>query len=99
MRGGDLKIDVQSKDPRWFAFGGEGDWITRSGVEGAEKLSLPTVINQKNPRGKARYHVRLHFALRPGDASGERLFDLLLVGSPVLTDFDPAKCGPHVRLV
>jgi hypothetical protein len=41
--------------------------------------------------GPFRYRVRLGFSALPGDQPGQRVFDVLLNGKPVLQDFDIMK--------
>ena len=65
--------------------GTDQPWLYTSGCQAATELKF-RLIEQGG--AAAHYTVRLHFAepeeLRPG----ERVFDVLLQGEPVLKDFD-----------
>jgi len=65
-------------------------WITASGVEGAEQIELPVK--------KGRYTVRLYFAEPDRQAvSGKRIFDVIINGKTVLSEFDPCADAQKPR--
>jgi len=65
---------------------GSHRWVAVSGVEGAGKVEIGGLYNG----GDGLYTVRLHFAEPNRLAPGERVFDVLLQGEPVLEGFDVA---------
>ena len=57
-------------------------WITASGLQGAKQIDIPLK--------KGRYTVRLYFAEPDKQAvSGTRVFDVIINGKTVLSEFDP----------
>ena len=75
-------------------------WVFASGVENADAIRIPLVAGAKSGTAsspEARYRVHLYFSEPEPSQAGERVFDVLLQGKPVLVDFDPAalsKDGP-----
>lgn len=57
--------------------------VTASGLEGAAKITVP--LRHKNAR---TFTVRLYFAEPEAAAAGQRVFDVLMQGQPVLPAFD-----------
>ena len=80
-----------SPTPSYFRHHGgrfEGEqtgWVTASGAIGA--TSVTVTLNNSSPR---QYLVRLYFAEPEGKAVGERVFNVSLEGTQVLTDLDIA---------
>ena len=77
--------------------GGDGmPWITGSGVEGAESISIGLVPEQyegADANDVLPYTVRLYFA-EPGDAEpGERVFSVSLQSTEVIGDLDIVKAA------
>ena len=82
-----------------FVEGEDLAWVAASGVEGVSTVTVPLGSDPANP-GARRYTVRLVFAepddLKPGD----RVFDVSLQGSAVLTGFDVVgQAGARNRAV
>jgi outer membrane protein assembly factor BamB len=73
-------------------------WVASSGAKGLKELTLSL---DKDAKEERLYTVLLHFVEPDGMKPGERVFDVLLQGQPVLTEFDIAKeaGGPDVALV
>ena len=77
--------------------GGDGmPWVTASGVEGAESISVGLVPPQyegADANDVMSYTVRLYFA-EPGDVKpARRVFSVSLQGKEVLKDFDIVKAA------
>ncbi|WP_298869388.1 malectin domain-containing carbohydrate-binding protein [uncultured Gimesia sp.] len=89
-----VSVKLSGKDLRYFhkhsAFVQEGDmkWVAASGVEGATSLE---VILSSVSTIQRNYTVRLYF-LEPDDQRpGQRVFDVLLQGKPMLKELDVVK--------
>ncbi len=77
--------------------GGDGmPWVTASGIEGAETISvglIPAQYEGADANDLLEYTVRLYFA-EPADAKpGERVFSVSLQGAEVLGDLDVVKAA------
>ena len=77
--------------------GGEGmSWVTASGVEGAENISvgfIPEQYEGADANDVLPYTVRLFYA-EPGDAKpGERVFSVSLQGEEIIRDLDIVKAA------
>jgi outer membrane protein assembly factor BamB len=91
----ELEIETQPSKPGWFRHHSSRyaveplRWIAASGAEGIEKIRIRL---RPDSAKKAKYTVRLVFA-EPEDstAAGDRVFEVRLQDSPVLTDFDIMK--------
>ena len=72
-------------------------WVAASGAEGISELSLGMGDATDKP---AEYTVRLYFMEPDNVKPGERVFDVAIGGTPVLTGFDPVKvAGGQDRIV
>jgi hypothetical protein len=92
--GRDIRVETEPKELDWFVLGATNDWIGQSGVQGAARLWLPTALKQsKSSQTRSNYRVRLFFAEPAAARIGERVFDVLLEGQPMLTDLDIAAAG------
>lgn len=72
------------------------DWVASSSIVGVQS------IEQRVPSDEIRsYTVRLTFAELEGQTAGERVFDVLIQGKPVLESFDITKVtgGPFRSIV
>ncbi|HEC03074.1 MAG TPA: hypothetical protein ENI81_06000 [Phycisphaerales bacterium] len=104
----EVSIAVEPERPKYYyrhslwAKGGEGmPWITASGVEGAESISIgliPGQYDRADANNVLPYTVRLYFA-EPGDAKpGRRVFSVSLQGEEVVRDLDIAEsAGSELR--
>ncbi len=98
----ELEVDAAPEDATWFRhhsarYEGDGPrWVAASGVEGATNLRLRLAPEDSPARS---YSVRLCFAEPDDLETGERVFDVLLQGQPVLTGFDMANEAGGVRSV
>jgi len=104
----EVSIAVEPERPKYYyrhslwAKGGEGmPWITASGVEGAESISIgliPGQYDRADANNVLPYTVRLYFA-EPGDAKpGRRVFSVSLQGEEVVRDLDIAEsAGGELR--
>jgi len=77
--------------------GGDGmPWVTASGVEGVQSISVglvPAQCEGSDANDVLPYTVRLYFA-EPGDTKpGERVFDVSLQGEQVLKGLDVVKAA------
>ena len=86
----DLPVSVTPKDSNRFLhhssrFSGALPWVTASGLEGLESMSLELDRDSGTARS---YTVRLFFAEPEDLAPGDRVFDVALNGQQALTDFD-----------
>jgi hypothetical protein len=62
------------------------DWVAASGAKGLQGLTI--TLDKEGKAAPRPYTVRLHF-LEPDDVKpGERVFDVSLQGTGVLSDFD-----------
>lgn len=87
----DVDVRMEADNPRWYRLptglmhGAGPHWVGASGVEGIRSFTVPLGGNGKV---SGEYVVRLVFA-EPADCGpGQRVFDVAVNGSPVLTDFD-----------
>lgn len=60
-------------------------WVMASAVAGVNRITLKL---SEEPLVNATYTIRLHFAELEQKQAGQRVFDVLLQGRPVLRDFD-----------
>jgi hypothetical protein len=97
----EVSIAVAPERPKYYynhslwIEGGDGmPWVTASGVEGAESISIgliPEQYDRADANDVLPYTVRLYFA-ELGDAKpGQRVFSVSLQGEEVLTDLDVVK--------
>ncbi len=63
-------------------------FLFASALRGMKDCLIPVTTPEAGP---FRYRVRLGFSALPGDQPGQRVFDVLLNGKPVLRDFDIMK--------
>ncbi len=97
-----VKVDV----PTWRAVtrhasvieAGELPWVAASQVQNLRALVVTLEKNAKEPR---RYTLRLVFAELDDVKPGERVFDVIVQGKPVLSAFDVVReaGGPRRSLV
>jgi outer membrane protein assembly factor BamB len=62
-------------------------WLFTSGCRGLLRCELP-LIDEKSGQKPAVYTVRLGFTAIPDDRPGQRVFDIMLQGNVVLSNFD-----------
>ena len=98
----DVEIKTVPERPRWFRnhasqISGDGlTWVASSGGEGLESMSL----SLGDVNDTAEYTVRLYFSEPDNVRPGERVFDVSIGDSAVLTDFDPVKAaGGRNRII
>jgi hypothetical protein len=110
-RGGpspDVPVEVEPKDAAAYRHhsgrirvvpdSGALGWVAASGLRGVRRVTL-TLSDQPDATPRA-YTVRLHFAEVDGAAPGERVFEVLVHGKPVLAELDIVKqAGPMTALV
>ena len=88
-----VEIKAKPAAPRWFARHssriehGEHPWISASGVEGLDTLSVRLT---RETQSRRRYTVSLHFAEPQAVAPGDRVFSVALQGKTVLDKLDVA---------
>ena len=78
---------------------GEGpEWVQSSGVEGLANLKIQLTAEKVEPKP---YTVRLHFSEPKDLTPGERVFDVAVQGTPVITGLDVAReaGGPRRGIV
>jgi len=78
----------------WTKGGGGVPWVTASGVEGAESISvglIPEQYDRADANDVRPYTVRLYFAEPDNIGPGRRVFSVSLQGKEVLRDFDVVK--------
>ena len=103
----DLKLSTRmleggaffARNADFLKIGGADDtWVYASACRGLTRCSVPLIKKGDKPR---KYTVRLHFAEPDGLAAGKRVFNVLLQGKPVLTNFDIAAeaGGPDKAVV
>jgi len=97
----DIDICVEPADVRWFRrhpllvdSPGGHNWVAASGAEGIHSITIENLET-------AVYTVELHFLEPDEGRSAERVFDVLIQGSPVLEDFNVVASagGPHRSVV
>lgn len=66
--------------------GNDYNWVASSGVSGASAIDI-SLSRDAAVEGK-RYTLRMHFAEMENRTVGERVFDVMVQGQNVLTDFD-----------
>ncbi|MCP4641606.1 MAG: PQQ-binding-like beta-propeller repeat protein, partial [bacterium] len=86
-----VKVSSLPEKPRRFLhqslrFNGDHTWVTASGVEGIESLTIDL-----NSLKKHKYTVRLLFAEPEDRAAGDRVFGVEIEGRSVLKAFDVVK--------
>ena len=93
----DLPLEVETQAGGGFFSGGgdfvavegtDDDWLYASGVKGLKRCSIPVGKAALPPRS---YTVRLHFREVEKGQIGERVFDVLLEGQPLLKGLDILK--------
>jgi hypothetical protein len=78
---------------------GEGpEWVQSSGVEGLANLKIQLTAEKVEPKP---YTVRLHFSEPKDLTPGERVFDVAVQGTPVITGLDVVReaGGPRRGIV
>ena len=99
--GPELDVRILPDDVAWYrkhsllVADPEGyGWVAASGGEGIQSLQIGNLQN-------GRYRVRLHFAEPRLERVGERVFDILLQGTPVAEGFDIVRLagGPDRSVV
>lgn len=88
----DLVPKVTAQDAEWFELNStdvEGDlgWVAGSGLKGVKTVSIPLATGN-SPAVERSFTVRLYFAEPDQVAKGDRVFDVLVQGNPVIEDFD-----------
>ena len=102
-RGGpspDIPITTSPKNPEWYCHhssrieSGGLKWVAASGVKGLRSVTLTL---SDRPWRIWPYTVRLYFAEDDDLKPGERVFDVVIQGEPVLQDFDIVReaGAPH----
>ncbi|MHC4679849.1 MAG: outer membrane protein assembly factor BamB family protein [Planctomycetota bacterium] len=85
----------------WIKGGGGVPWVTASGVEGAESISvglIPEQYDRADANDVWPYTIRLYFAEPDNVGPGDRVFSVSLQGKEVLRDFDIVKTsGDRMR--
>ena len=100
-----LALEVATtEDVQWFGkhslevLDGNGSprWVVASGGDGVTHIELTGLLGADD--GGTNYTVRLHFAERRAIEPGQRVFDVLIDGEEVLSDFDiAATAGGFLR--
>ena len=78
------RLDIQAE---------EVPWVFSSGVYGLQKITIPVA----NKGAKGVYTVRLYFAEIEKAKAGERVFDILIQGKPLVKNFDILKTAKGTR--
>ncbi len=99
----EVSVGVAPESPAYYyrhslwIEGGDGlPWVTASGVEGAESVSvglIPEQYDRADANDVLPYTVRLYFAEPEGVKPGARVFSVSLQGKEVLRDLDVVKAA------
>lgn len=97
-----IQLKVAAERPRWFRIhsaqvsADSHRWVAASGVEGIESLTVPVRFDKAQPTER-NYTVRLFFVEPDEIATGERVFDIAIQGSQVISNFDVVKEAGDVK--
>jgi outer membrane protein assembly factor BamB len=89
----EIPIAIEPKNAEYYRFhssrilGGELPWVGASGCLGARKIT----VSLSKTASPGTYSVRLVFAEPEELKSGKRIFDVLLMGQPVVRNLDIVK--------
>ena len=73
-------------------------WVGASGVDGVESITIPLVATRDDQQDP-RYTARLFFSEPSAVAIGERVFDIDIQGTRVLSNLDVVKQAGGVQRV
>jgi outer membrane protein assembly factor BamB len=98
----DIPVTIEGDDIEYFhqhpshVSGDEYNWVASSGAYGASAIDVS--LNKDDDIEQQRYTVRLHFVEMKNSSVGDRVFDVIVQGQKVLTDFDILEQAGAVRI-
>ena len=96
----DLAVEMTATDEQMFRIhssliDSDSDtlpWVAASGIIGLDRLDVPLIPGRPGDKEQdhtmRRYTVRLHFLEPEAIGTGQRVFDVILQGEVVMSDFD-----------